>query len=119
MVFKKCREDDENILLIDASKDFEKGKNQNRLLDEHLDKVFKTYQAREEVEKYSHRASLEEIKENDFNLNIPRYVDTFEDEEPIDLSKTTGELKTLLDGEKEIKEKISKFCEELEIDKPF
>lgn len=119
MVFKKCREDDENILFIDASSDFEKGKNQNHLLNEHIDKIFETYQKREEVEKYSHLASLEEIKENDFNLNIPRYVDTFEEEEPIDIDKVAGELKGLQDDEKGIKEKIGAFCEELEIDKPF
>jgi type I restriction enzyme M protein len=119
MVFKKCREDDENILFIDASKDFEKGKNQNRLLDEHLDKVFETYQSREEVEKYSHLATFAEIEENDYNLNIPRYVDTFEEEEPIDIGDVASDLGSLQADEKDIKEKIGEFCEELEIDKPF
>jgi type I restriction enzyme M protein len=119
MVFKKCREDDENILFINASDDFEDGSNQNHLLDEHLDKISETYQEREEVEKYSHLASLEEIEENDFNLNIPRYVDTFEEEEPIDISEVAGELESLQADEQEIKEKIGEFCDELEIAKPF
>jgi type I restriction enzyme M protein len=73
LVFKKCRRDDEDILFIDASKEFEKGRNQNKLTDENIEKIFETYRERKEIEKYSHRASLDEIKENDYNLNIPRY----------------------------------------------
>jgi type I restriction enzyme M protein len=119
MVFKKCREDDENILFINASQDYEDGSNQNHLLDEHLDKIFETYREREEVEKYAHLASVEEIEENDFNLNIPRYVDTFEEEEPIDIAEVADELESLQAEEADIKEKIGAFCEELEIDKPF
>ena len=118
LVFKKCRERDD-ILFIDASKLYEKGKNQNYLKDEHIKKIIETYQDRKEIEKFSHLASLEEIKENDFNLNIPRYVDTFEEEEPIDINEVAKEIKSLEVQEKEIDKKIAKFCRELNIDTPF
>ncbi|MEO1927132.1 MAG: type I restriction-modification system subunit M [Nautiliaceae bacterium] len=118
LVFKKCRENDD-ILFIDASKLYEKGKNQNYLKEEHIQKIVETYKDRKEIEKFSHRASLEEIKENDFNLNIPRYVDTFEEEEPVDIAEVAKEIKELNKKEQEIDEKIAKFCEELQIDTPF
>ena len=73
-------------------KEFEKQKNQNILKAEHIDKIIATYKAREDVEKFAHLASFEEITENDFNLNIPRYVDTFEPEEPIDLVAVSQEI---------------------------
>ena len=95
LIFKKCREENQDVLFIDASKDFEKVKNQNKLRPEDIDKIVNTYANREEIEKYSHRASLEEIRENDFNLNIPRYVDTFEEEEPIDLDEVCDELQQI------------------------
>ena len=85
LVFKKCRKSDEDIFFIDASKDFEKVGNQNILTDENIAKIFETYKERKEIDKYSHCADLDEIKENEYNLNIPRYVDTFEDEEVIDI----------------------------------
>jgi len=119
LVFKKCRKEDEDILFIDASKDFEKGKNQNRLTDKNIQKIFEIYSERREVEKYSHRASMEEIKENEYNLNIPRYVDTFEEEDPIDIEAVAKELKKLNDEEEGLQNKIAEFCEELKIDKPF
>ena len=81
-----------NILFIDASNEFEKGKNQNKLSAENINKIIETYRNREDVEKYAHVASLDEIKENDYNLNIPRYVDTFEEEEVIPLSQVAQEL---------------------------
>ena len=81
LVLKKCRKEDDNILFIDASKEFEKVKTQNKLRPEHIEKIVNTYRERKEIEKYSHLATLDEIKENDYNLNIPRYVDTFEEEE--------------------------------------
>jgi len=118
LVFKKCRENND-ILFIDASKLYEKGKNQNYLKDEHIQKIIATYKERKEIEKFSHRASLEEIRENDFNLNIPRYVDTFEEEEPVDIEKVAEEIKELNKKEQEIDEKIEKFCKELQIDTPF
>ncbi len=119
LIFKKCRRDDENVLFIDASKEFEKGKNQNRLNDENIQKIFETYRNRNEIEKYSHKAQLAEIKENEFNLNIPRYVDTFEDEEPIDINTVAKKLKELQMEEKDIQQNITKFCDELKIEKPF
>ena len=77
LVLKKCKETPENILFIDASNDFEKVKNQNELREQDIDKIIKTYQNREVIEKYSNVATLEEVKANDYNLNIPRYVNRF------------------------------------------
>ncbi|MEW5205518.1 type I restriction-modification system subunit M [Bacillus cereus] len=75
-----------DVLFIDASNEFTKGKNQNKLSKENLDKIVETYKKREDVEKYAHVATFDEIEENDFNLNIPRYVDTFEEEAPVDMA---------------------------------
>ena len=119
LVFKKCRKEDEDILFIDASKEFEKGKNQNHLTTENIIKIFETYKNRKEVEKYSHRATTDEIKENEYNLNIPRYVDTFEEEEQVDIEKVANELKDLSKEEIELQTKLVDFCDELKIDKPF
>ncbi|MGL5713924.1 MAG: type I restriction-modification system subunit M, partial [Paraclostridium sp.] len=91
LVFKKCRENND-ILFIDASNEFEKGKNQNNLTDAHVEKIVETYVKRETIDKYSYVASMDEIKENDYNLNIPRYVDTFEEEEPIDLQAVSDRI---------------------------
>ncbi|MBP1047292.1 type I restriction-modification system subunit M [Enterococcus sp. BWM-S5] len=84
-----------DVLFIDASNDFIKGKNQNKLSEENIEKIIATYKERKDVEKYAHVASFDEIKENDYNLNIPRYVDTFEEEEPIDLAVVGAEIKEL------------------------
>ncbi|MFV7790891.1 type I restriction-modification system subunit M [Aliarcobacter lanthieri] len=119
LVFKKCREHSDNILFIDASNDYEKSKNQNYLTNENIEKIIDTYANRKEIEKYSHLASLDEIKENDYNLNIPRYVDTFEEEETIDLDKVSSELKALEIEMKITDETIAKFCDELGIATPF
>ena len=118
LVFKKCREDDQDILFIDASKDFEKVKNQNKLRTEDIEKIVNTYANREEIDKYSHKASLEEIKENDFNLNIPRYVDTFEEEEPVDLDEVCDELDRIDAEMEKVDAEIKKYCEELGIRAP-
>ena len=119
LVFKKCREHSDNILFIDASNDYEKAKNQNYLTNENIEKIIDTYANRKEIEKYSHIASLDEIKENDYNLNIPRYVDTFEEEETIDLEKVSSELKALEIEMKTTDETIASFCRELNISTPF
>ena len=119
LVFKKCREHSDNILFIDASNDYEKAKNQNYLTNENIEKIIDTYANRKEIEKYSHIASLDEIKENDYNLNIPRYVDTFEEEETIDLDKVSSELKALEIEMKTTDETIASFCRELNISTPF
>ncbi|WZX99981.1 type I restriction-modification system subunit M [Bacillus sp. FSL W7-1360] len=109
LVFKKNRQT-KDVLFIDASKEFEKGKNQNKLTAENINKIIDTYQNRVDVNKYAHVASLEEIKENEFNLNIPRYVDTFEEEEPIDLDEVN---KLLAQDKQEIAELEAKINEQL------
>ncbi|MFY9080313.1 type I restriction-modification system subunit M [Aliarcobacter cryaerophilus] len=119
LVFKKCREHSDNILFIDASNDYEKAKNQNYLTNENIEKIIDTYANRKEIEKYSHLASMDEIKENDYNLNIPRYVDTFEEEEVIDLDKVSSELKQLEIDMKITDETIASFYRELNISTPF
>lgn len=80
IILKKDRTN-RDVFFIDASKEFEKGKNQNIMTDAHIDKILEAYKSREEIDKFAHLASYEEIVENDYNLNIPRYVDTFEEEE--------------------------------------
>ncbi len=119
LVFKKCRKEDGDVLFIDASREFEKGKNQNHLTNENIAKIFETYKSRKEIEKYSHKATIGEIRENDFNLNIPRYVDTFEEEEEIDLDKVVEEIKKIDTESIEIDQKITGFCKELGINSPF
>ncbi|MGP5009566.1 type I restriction-modification system subunit M [Psychrobacter glacincola] len=84
LLFKKNKADN-TVLFIDASNEFKSGKNQNQLTPDNIKKIIETYKARESVDKYAYLASFDEIKENDFNLNIPRYVDTFEEEAEIDL----------------------------------
>lgn len=119
LVFKKCCPNPENILFVDASQYFEKSKNQNRLRAEDIDKIIETYTERKAVDKYSYVATLDEIKENDYNLNIPRYVDTFEEEELIDLSEVTAEIKKIDTEMIDIDNKITNCCKELGIDSPF
>jgi type I restriction enzyme M protein len=119
LVFKKCRKEDGDILFIDASQEFEKGKNQNRLTDENIAKIFDIYKTRKEIEKYSHKATISEIKENEFNLNIPRYVDTFEEEEEIDLDEVTQEIKKIDIEMTDVDKNINDYCKELGIKSPF
>jgi type I restriction enzyme M protein len=114
MVFKKCRENPDDVLFIDASNDFEKVKTQNILRDVHIDKIVTTYRNRTNLEKYSKKIALQTIAENDYNLNIPRYVDTFEAEESIDINAIAKE--------KEMKNTdavLTAFCKELGIETPF
>lgn len=84
-----------DILFVDASKEFEKLKNQKQLTAENVEKIVDTVVNRKKIDKYSHLATLEEIKENDYNLNIPRYVDTSEEEAAIDLVEVASELETV------------------------
>ena len=91
LVLKKNKTN-KDVLFIDASKGFEKGKNQNILRDKDIDKIINTYKERKDVERYAHVATFDEIQENDFNLNIPRYVDTFVPEPPVDLKKVAADL---------------------------
>lgn len=112
LVFKKCKTYDD-VFFIDASKEFESGKNQNRLTDANIEKILNTYIKREDVDKYAHCASLEEIKENDYNLNIPRYVDTFEEEEEIDIKAVMKEIKELEAQRDELDKEINVYLKEL------
>jgi len=113
LVFKKCKEDPDHILFIDASKDFEKVKNQNMLREEHIDKIVTTYRNRTVIEKYSHLATLQEVTNNDYNLNIPRYVDTFEAEEEIDIKSVMQEIKSLEAKRAELDKEIDVYFKEL------
>ena len=115
LVMKKCRQGDDNILFIDASKEFEKVKTQNKLRPEHIQKIIDTYRNRTEIEKYSHCATLKEIAENDYNLNIPRYVDTFEEEEEIDIQAVMAEIKELEAKRTELDAQIEVYLKELGI----
>ena len=105
-----AREDCKNVFFVDASREFVSGKNQNTLSETHIDKIMATYTARAEDEKYAHVAEFAEIKENDFNLNIPRYVDTFEEEEEIDIDAVQVEIDDL---EKELVAVRVKMAEKL------
>ena len=119
LVFKKCREDSEHVLFIDASHEYEKAKNQNYLNEQNIEKIISTFKNRSTIDKYSYLATLEEIEENDYNLNIPRYVDTFEEEERVDLDSVSDELKKLNEAIVSTDEEIAKFCDELGISTPF
>ena len=109
----------DNIFFIDASKDFEAGKNQNILRDQDIDKIVTAYENRVDVEKYAHVATMDEISENGFNLNIPRYVDTFEKEPEIDLAAVSQEIKNLQKEIKGINAELKPYFDELGLDFPF
>ena len=121
LVFKKCREVDDNVVFIDASGDghFIKNGNQNELRDQDVNEIIETYRTRESKDKYSHVASLEEIAENDYNLNIPRYVDTFEEEEEINLEDVSKSLISYDEELRAVNDEISGFCDALGIVPPF
>lgn len=119
LVFKKCRKHSDNILFIDASAHFEKVKTQNKLLPEHIQAIVDAYINRTNIEKYSHVATLASIKANDYNLNIPRYVDTFEAEAEIDLELIANQLIELENNGKNTDAIIAGYCRELEIKPPF
>ncbi len=119
LVFKKCREHPDDVLFIDASAYFEKATNQNILRSDDIDKIVITYRQRIVEGKYSYRAPLDEIAENDYNLNIPRYVDTFEEEESVDLAAVTAELRQLEADMGNIDDAIRGFCTELGIESPI
>ena len=109
IVLKKHR-DGRDVLFIDASRKFEKGKKQNTMTDEHIESVLSLYSKRETVEKESYLASFEDIEKNDFNLNIPRYVDNFEQEEDVDLKALLDEMEQT---DKEIANVESEFVSQL------
>lgn len=120
LVLKKERNGNkDNILFIDASKEFEAGKNQNILRDCDIDKIVAAYQERKDIEKFAHVATMEEIAENGFNLNIPRYVDTFEKEPEIDLAAVSSEIRGLQKEIKQINAELKPYFDELGLDFPF
>lgn len=119
LIFDKSREkgganeNRKDVLFIDASKEFVSGKKQNTLSDEHIAQIVDTYKNRREIEKYSHLATFDEIKENDFNLNIPRYVDTFEEEEEVDLAKVKVEIVDLENELQKVQSQMTEYLKEL------
>lgn len=113
IVVKKNRKPEDDILFIDASNDFEKSKNQNYLRDEDVDKIVDTYRNRKEIEKYSKKVSMKEIEENDYNLNIPRYVDTFEEEEEIDIKAVQESIKARDEKMAELYKQLEQDLKEL------
>lgn len=108
-------QDDKNILFIEASKQFKPGKAQNTLTKEHANKIFDTFIARQDVEKFAHLATPDEIKENDYNLNITRYVDTFEEEEEIDISATIKAIEELNPQLEHLEAQMKHYLKELGI----
>lgn len=119
LVLSKCRVNSEDILFIDASNDFEKDGNKNKLTEENITKIIDTYRERKTIDKYSYVASINEVKENDYNLNIPRYVDTFEEEETIKLDVVAKELQAIEKDIKATDTTIADFCKQLNIATPF
>ena len=112
LIFKKDKADN-NVLFIDASRECKAGKNQNLLTPENIEKIIAAYKARKNVDKYSYLANLEEIEENDFNLNIPRYVDTFEEEEEIDFMAVRKEREELKGQLVELEIEMDSYLKEL------
>ena len=119
LVLKKERAHKDNILFIDSSQHFEKVKTQNHLREEDILKLIDTYKNRTAEDKYSHVAQLKEVAENDYNLNIPRYVDTFEEEEPVDLATVSNALKAIDTDMATTDATIADYCKQLDIDTPF
>lgn len=114
MVFRKNRTR-KDVLFIDASGEehYEKGKNQNKLREQDIEKIVETYEKRETIDKFSYVASYEEIKENDYNLNIPRYVDTFEEEEPVDMEAVKRNIAEIKKEIQEVEAQMEKYLKEL------
>ena len=119
LVLKKQRENPDDILFIDASQHFEKVGNQNQLRPEDIERIVSTFRNRESLEKFSHVADRSEVEENDYNLNIPRYVDTFEEEEPVDLAEVSEKLVDLEKDMTATNQQLAAFCQELGISPPF
>lgn len=112
LVFKKQRKS-KDILFIDASREFNKDKNQNSIDESHIKKIVETYRSKKTIEKYSYLAPIDEVEENDYNLNIPRFVDTFEEEERIDIEATKVEIERIENELGEVKKEMKNYLEEL------
>lgn len=121
VVFNKARKPwssarsrrDKHVLFIDASREYEDGKNQNRLRDQDIEKIVSTFDDFKPVEKYAYPATLEEIEENDFNLNIPRYVDTFEPEPEVDIAAVQKEIETIEGELAAVQDELDGYLKEL------
>ena len=101
---------------IDASNEFLKGKNQNKLSKENIGKIIETYKKREDIEGYAHLATFDEIKENDFNLNISRYVDTFEEDEPVDMAAVSSIINEIRKEKAELESSLYESISSLQYD---
>lgn len=112
LIFNKQKKNTD-VLFIDASREYESGTNQNKLRPDDIEKIVNTYTAFETVDKYSTRATIEEIRENEFNLNIPRYIDIFEEEVPVDIEKTQQEINELEKQLAGVRTEMNKYLEEL------
>jgi type I restriction enzyme M protein len=114
LVFKQNR-DRKDILFIDASGDeyYEKGKNQNKLREEDIQRIVDTFEKYETVDKFAYVASLDEVKENDYNLNIPRYVDTFEEEELVDMEEVAKNIASIKEELEQVEAQMAQYLEKL------
>jgi type I restriction enzyme M protein len=110
-----ANEKKKDVLFIEASKEFKPGKAQNTLTDENIAKIFDTYKQRKNIEKFSRKVELKEIEENDFNLNITRYIDTFVEEAPIDIKANLKELAALEPELKKLEKQMDEYLKELGI----
>ena len=104
---------DDSVFFVDASSEYQDGKNQNKLKEQDIEKIVKTCKKRKDIDKYAYKANLKEIKENDFNLNIPRYVNTFEEEEEIDIKAVQKEIKGLEAELTKVRKQMDKYLKEL------
>ncbi|MBE2202251.1 MAG: N-6 DNA methylase, partial [Anaerolinea sp.] len=112
LLFKRSKKD-RKVLFVDAIREFEAGSNQNRLRAQDLDRIMATVAARQTVDKYAYLADLEEIADNDYNLNIPRYVDTFEEEELVDLGSAQQQINRVEIELAQVHQQINKYLSEL------
>ena len=108
-------ENKKSVLFIEASKEFKSGKAQNSLTDENVDKIYEAYSKRKNIDKFAHVASFAEIEENDFNLNITRYVDTFEEEPEINISANLEELKRVNSELAKLEKQMNDYLRQLEV----
>ena len=115
LVLKKCRKTDD-VLFINAAECFEKGKKQNKLTDEHIDKIVNAYINRTEEERFSRKVSLKEIRDNDYNLNITRYVSLAQEEEQVDLEANHERLTQINADIEKSKKELNKYLKELGLD---
>jgi type I restriction enzyme M protein len=119
LVFKKCREWPEDILFVDASTCFERAKNQNILLPDHIDRIITAFRTRAPQPRFAVRVPLGLVAENDYNLNIPRYVDTFAAEAAVDLAAVAAELQANAEGLEALDAQLAAFCAELGLKVPL